>query len=98
MFSFRSQLVFLGLLLTKTYIGIVTLFLDIISNFVDIISYIRLYAVGTASLEIALAFNKIALGSNLDNNLTFGAILILFAGHALNIILAVIGFMETVYV
>ena len=88
-----AGLVFLGLLLTKTYIGIVTLFLDIISNFVDIISYIRLYAVGTASLEIALAFNKIALGSNLDNNLTFGAILILFAGHALNIILAVMGVM-----
>ena len=91
--GFGTGLVFLGLLLTKTYIGIVTLFLDIISNFVDIISYIRLYAVGTASLEIALAFNKIALGSNLDNNLTFGAILILFAGHTLNIVLAVMGVM-----
>ena len=88
-----SIFVFAGLLLTKAYIGIVTLFLDIISNFVDIISYIRLYAVGTASLEIALAFNKIALGSNLDNNLTFGAVLILFAGHTLNIILAVMGVM-----
>ncbi len=85
--------VILGLFMTKVYIGLVTLFLDVISNFVDIISYIRLYAVGTASLEIALAFNKIALGANLDNKISIGAVLILFAGHTLNIVLAVMGVM-----
>ena len=54
----------------------------------DIISYIRLCS-RNSFFEIAPVFNKIALGSNLDNNLIFGVILILFAGHALNIILVV---------
>lgn len=84
--------VLIGLIATKTYIGLVTLFLDIISNFVDLVSYIRLYAVGTASLQIALAFNKIALGPDL-NQFSFTAVLILIAGHTLNIILAVMGVM-----
>ena len=41
-----------------------------ISNFVDIISYVRLYAVGAASFAIANAFNEMAISSfgscNLD--------------------------------
>jgi len=88
-----AALVGLGLFLTKQYIGIVTLFLDVISNFVDIISYIRLYAVGAASLAVAQAFNGMALGDNLDGKFTLGAALILFAGHALNIVLAAMGVM-----
>jgi V/A-type H+-transporting ATPase subunit I len=86
-------LVALGLLLTKSYIGIITLFLDVISNFVDIISYIRLYAVGAASLAVAQAFNGMALGDDLDGKFTLGAALILFAGHTLNIVLAAMGVM-----
>jgi len=88
-----AALVALGLLLTKSYIGIITLFLDVISNFVDIISYIRLYAVGAASLAVAQAFNGMALGDNLDGRFTFGAVLILLAGHTLNIVLAAMGVM-----
>ena len=88
-----AVLVAIGLFLTKAYIGIVTLFLDVISNFVDIISYIRLYAVGAASLAVAQAFNGMALGENLDGKFTFGAALVLLAGHALNIVLAAMGVM-----
>jgi len=83
----------IGLLLTKSYIGIVTLFLDVISNFVDIISYIRLYAVGAASLAVAQAFNEMALGVGFEGIASLGAALILFAGHGLNIILGAMGVM-----
>jgi V/A-type H+-transporting ATPase subunit I len=86
-------MVALGLLLRKSYIGIITLFLDVISNFVDIISYIRLYAVGAASLSVAQAFNEMALDVGFDGLSSLGAALILFAGHALNIILAAMGVM-----
>jgi len=34
--------------------------LNLVSNFVDIVSYIRLYAVGTASVAVAMAFNEMA--------------------------------------
>ncbi len=83
----------IGLLLTKSYIGIITLFLNIISNFVDIISYIRLYAVGAASLSVAQAFNEMAAGVGFHGFNSLGAALILFAGHALNIVLAAMGVM-----
>lgn len=82
-----------GLLLTKSYIKIITLFLDIISNFVDIISYIRLYAVGAASLSVAQAFNEMAAGAGFHGMAALGAALILFAGHGLNIILGAMGVM-----
>jgi V/A-type H+-transporting ATPase subunit I len=82
-----------GLLLTKSYIGIITLFLDVISNFVDIISYIRLYAVGAASLAVAQAFNEMAIGVGFHGLASLGAALILFAGHGLNIILGAMGVM-----
>ena len=47
----------------RAYFGLVTLALDVISNFVDIISYVRLYAVGAASFAIANAFNEMAISS-----------------------------------
>lgn len=85
--------ILIGLLLTKSYIKIITLFLDIISNFVDIISYIRLYAVGAASLAVAQAFNEMAAGVGFHGMAALGAALILFAGHGLNIILGAMGVM-----
>ena len=85
--------IIVGLILTKSYIGLITLFLDVISNFVDIISYIRLYAVGAASLSVAQAFNEMALGVGFHGVAALGAALILFAGHALNIILGAMGVM-----
>ena len=57
----------------------------------DIVSYIRLYAVGTASVAVAMAFNEMAapMFSSILSGL-LGAI-ILFLGHALNIVLATMG-------
>jgi len=68
--------------------------LKVISSFADIVSYIRLFAVGYASVILASTFNELALGVGFDSFLKgFGAALILFFGHALNIIL---GFMSVI--
>jgi len=86
-------LIILSLILTKSYFGLVTLALDVINNFVDIISYVRLYAVGAASLAIAQAFNGMAMDMGFSGLASIGAALILFAGHGLNIILGAMGVM-----
>lgn len=86
-------LIIVSLLLTKSYFGLVTLALDVINNFVDIISYVRLYAVGAASLAIAQAFNGMAMDIGFSGFGAIGAACILFAGHALNIILGAMGVM-----
>ena len=86
-------IIILSLVLTKSYFGLVTLALDVISNFVDIISYVRLYAVGAASLAIAQAFNGMAMDIGFSGIGALGAAAILFAGHALNIILGAMGVM-----
>jgi V/A-type H+-transporting ATPase subunit I len=70
--------------------SLLTLFFDIIGNFVDIVSYIRLYAVGMAGLAVAQAFNDLALGADgkVEGILAgIGAALILFLGHTLNMVL-----------
>lgn len=86
-------IIILSLVMSKSYFGLVTLALDVINNFVDIISYVRLYAVGAASLAIAQAFNGMAFPEGQEIKFTIGGALILFAGHALNIILAAMGVM-----
>jgi V/A-type H+-transporting ATPase subunit I len=65
-------------------IGLFTLFLDSISLLSDIISYIRLFAVGLASLAIASSFNAMA-APMMEGPAIIGAILILLLGHGLNI-------------
>ncbi len=62
--------------------------LDIISSFTDIISYIRLFAVGYATVVVAAASNEFAAGVGLGG--AWGGLIsatILFAGHGLNILL-----------
>jgi V/A-type H+-transporting ATPase subunit I len=86
-----AGLILISLLVGKQYFGLVTLALDLINNFVDIISYVRLYAVGAASLAIAVAFNEMATGIGFSGLATLGAALILFLGHGLNIILCAMG-------
>ena len=54
--------------------------LNIISSFSDIVSYIRLFAVGIATVTVASSFNDMAGG--------IVAPLVLVLGHGLNIILA----------
>ncbi len=66
--------------------------LNIISNFVDVVSYIRLFAVGSASLAVAMSFNEMALEKGMNNVFTgLIAAMILFLGHGLNIALMALG-------
>ncbi|MDC7224723.1 MAG: hypothetical protein PQJ60_13340 [Spirochaetales bacterium] len=62
------------------------LFLDVVGTFSDLMSYVRLFAVGLAGVKIAETFNQ--LGDQFAGSWTivFG-ILIIVIGHALNIVL-----------
>ncbi|MFP4483502.1 MAG: V-type ATP synthase subunit I [Spirochaetaceae bacterium] len=61
--------------------------LDGISAFSDIISYIRLFAVGLATVEIAKAFNTMAEGVGDGVVGVVAAAFILFVGHTLNLVM-----------
>ncbi len=64
--------------------------LGIIGAFGDIISYVRLFAVGLAGAEIAKAFNE--MGAPLLSGKTFiFGVLILLVGHVFNFVLCVLG-------
>ena len=74
--------------LKTEWINLAMLPLSIVSALVDVISYIRLFAVGMASLAVAQSFNDMAIGIGFGNVFAaFGAAVILFFGHLLNIIL-----------
>ncbi|MCD6440388.1 MAG: hypothetical protein J7L86_01180 [Candidatus Marinimicrobia bacterium] len=69
--------------------GAFTTFLDAVSSFSNIISYIRLFAVGMATVAIASSFNQIA--APLMHGYTFpAAALILLIGHGLNIVMGLL--------
>jgi len=68
--------------------------LKIIGSFADIVSYLRLFAVGYASVVLASTFNNMAAGVGFNGIIsTLGAALILCLGHGLNIVL---GFMAVI--
>jgi len=78
--------------IVKSLSNFLTIFLNAVSSFADIISYIRLFAVGLAGGIIAESFNNMAIPS--DGLGSFGAVfllrllaavLILVFGHAINI-------------
>ncbi len=63
--------------------------LSIINGFSDIISYIRLYAVGLSTVLMATSFNEMAIGDGISTIASgIGAVIILILGHVLNMILA----------
>lgn len=66
--------------------------LSLVSNFMDVISYVRLYAVGMASLALAMAFNEMAAGFGPGWG-RVGAAVVLLLGHSLNLVLSVMGVM-----
>ena len=68
-----------------------TVFLNTISAFGNVMSYIRLFAVGMASLAIAQSFNNMAAG--FEGPLLIVAALIMIVGHALNLVM---GFLSVV--
>ncbi len=66
--------------------------LTMIGNFVDVLSYIRLFAVGYASVAVLAAFNGMAASIGFDSVLTaIAASLLLLFANALNIVLAGLG-------
>ncbi|MFH0732627.1 MAG: hypothetical protein V2A72_06895 [Candidatus Omnitrophota bacterium] len=68
--------------------GFGTIALNLINNFTDVVSYIRLFAVGLAGVAIGDAFNSMAAGVGKGGILNILlALIILIAGHALNLIL-----------
>ena len=81
-----------GLLASFSIANVISTALGAINYFADIISYIRLYAVGLAGLAIAVAFNEMAadvsaaLGGGLLGIVL--AAVILFLGHSLNLAMA----------
>ncbi|NLC51040.1 MAG: hypothetical protein GX764_01880 [Firmicutes bacterium] len=64
--------------------------LDTVSAFGDLISYIRLFAVGLAGAEIASSFNNMASGLLEGNTFIIGVLILVF-GHALNFVLCILG-------
>ena len=71
--------------------GLGDFLLKLVNSFADIVSYIRLFAVGLAGVAIADAFNQIAANigaASILNGLL--SVFVLFAGHTLNLGLGIL--------
>lgn len=69
--------------------GLGNLAMNLVNNFTDVVSYIRLFAVGLAGLAVAEAFNKMAMDIGFGSLITaILSSLVLLGGHSLNILLA----------
>ncbi|MCL2520674.1 MAG: hypothetical protein FWE37_06720 [Spirochaetaceae bacterium] len=94
LFGQQSKGVTIGKGMLSGLAGIFPTLLGSIGNFSDIISYIRLYAVGLAGAGIAMAFNDLAFGTTADLGLTgvpavlFLAVFLTIA-HVMNMVLAI---------
>ena len=97
--GFLLVVVFGGMAPDKTFIqglkaglgDVFTVFLNTISAFGNVMSYIRLFAVGMASLAIAQSFNNMAAGFR--GPLVIVGAVIMIIGHVLNIVM---GFLSVV--
>lgn len=71
------------------FVSLADLPLNVIRSFSDVVSYLRLFAVGYATLIVAMSFNQMAsdFGWGSVPN-AVGATLILLVGHTLNIVMA----------
>jgi len=78
--------------------GIIPTFLGVVSVFADIVSYIRLWAVGLAGLAISQTVNGMAVnmfgpqGGSIVTFLIGGlvAVVLLFVGHGINLVMSVL--------
>ncbi|MDD3374240.1 MAG: hypothetical protein PHY73_00760 [Candidatus Omnitrophica bacterium] len=69
-------------------LGLGELLMSIVNMFTDIVSYIRLFAVGLATVAVADAFNQMALGIGFNSFFAgLATAMILVLGHVLNIAL-----------
>lgn len=67
--------------------GLGTVALSLMNNFTDVVSYVRLFAVGLATVAIAETVNAMAAGLGQGVVAAAAGILIILIGHGLNIIL-----------
>ncbi|MEW6101574.1 MAG: hypothetical protein AB1481_04705 [Candidatus Omnitrophota bacterium] len=67
--------------------GLGTLALSLMNNFTDVVSYVRLFAVGLAGVAIAQTTNIMARGLGDGIIMGLAGILIFIIGHSLNIVL-----------
>lgn len=88
LFSNQQGRFFRDMLAGLNPINLLLNFLDGVSAFSNIISYIRLFAVGLSSVAVAASFNAMASSIGFDGPQAVGAVLMLIIGHGLNIILA----------
>jgi len=86
LFSYPQRNILKGILLSAGRLP-----LSAVSCFSDIVSYLRLFAVGYASVVLATTCNQMALASGVDS-IVKGVIaaFILFFGHSINIILGLL--------
>jgi len=82
-------------LVQSMLISIANLPLSLINGFSDIVSYVRLFAVGLATAAVAASFNNMMLpaGADLSFLELIAAALALALGHGLNIVLALMAVM-----
>jgi V/A-type H+-transporting ATPase subunit I len=78
----------------KSFANFLPTFLNAVGSFADIISYIRLFAVGLAGTAIANSFNQLShVGSAFEGSVgaiigkTLAAVVILIFGHGLNMLM-----------
>lgn len=86
-----TVLIIIGAILKAEWFSLGMLPLNLVSNLVDVISYIRLFAVGMAGYSVANVFSNMVAPLFGSFAGTLSAALILFFVHALNIILAAMG-------
>ncbi|MFH0840311.1 MAG: hypothetical protein V1883_04800 [Candidatus Omnitrophota bacterium] len=68
--------------------GLGSLLKNLVNSFTDIVSYVRLFAVGLATVAVADAFNKLALDIGFNNFFAgIATSLILILGQVLNVLL-----------
>lgn len=91
LFSVESKNLFKSMLISLSNLP-----LSLISGFSDIVSYVRLFAVGMATAAVAASFNNMILPSGIADmpflDLLMAAVG-LFLGHGLNIVLALMAVM-----
>lgn len=91
LFSVESKNLFRSML-----ISLANLPLSLISGFSDIVSYVRLFAVGMATAAVAASFNNMIIPSGVAHMSVLellAAAIALFLGHGLNIALALMAVM-----
>ena len=88
-FIFSNYQTGIGQSIVESLKNIITMFLGVVNVFADIMSYIRLWAVGLAGSAISATVNQMA-GPALGSFLIFLGVLLLFFGHGLNYIMNVL--------